>query len=230
VVFVTNTSRAAAAVIETLVVRMGIDRALFHDVVSSGDVTRDALAARDPAVFAGLPSSPRCFHHGDPSFVPWLFELPFVFTDDLADADFIVASGAPHDDAGLGSARVLLGPAAARGVPLVCTNPDAVIPNDAGDTLGPGAVARVYADLGGATFLYGKPFAPIYAEARRRLGIAPGRPGRPGRRLVAIGDLVETDIRGARTAGIPSVLVTRGRAIAPPSDAAPDETIDRFVW
>jgi HAD superfamily hydrolase (TIGR01459 family) len=218
VLFVTNTSRAAAAVIDILVGTMGVDRGLFLDVVSSGDVTRDALAE--------LPPGMRCFHHGDPSFVPWLFELPFVFTEDVAEAELVVASGAPRTETNLDAARTLLAPAAARRVRLVCTNPDEVIPDRAGaTTIGPGAVARVYAELGGPVTLYGKPYAPIYAEARRKLG------DDAKRRMVAIGDLPETDIRGARTAGIPSVLVTRGRPVpSTPADSAPDMVVDRFVW
>jgi HAD superfamily hydrolase (TIGR01459 family) len=215
VLFVTNTSRASDAVIATLVDVMGIDRALFFDVVSSGDVTRAALLSD------GAPKG-RCFHYGDASFVPWLFELPITFVEDVAEAAFIVASGAPRDDEGLDAARALLGPAAARGAPLVCTNPDEVIPYATGAKLGPGAVARAYADLGGPIFLYGKPHAPIYEAARRKLGDSPAR------RIVAIGDLVETDVVGARAAGIPSVLVgpsrgTEGAALA-------DYVIERFAW
>jgi HAD superfamily hydrolase (TIGR01459 family) len=225
ILFVTNTSRAADAVIATLVDVMGLERALFFDVLSSGDVTRAALVARDSAVFGGLPASPRCFHYGDASFVPWLFELPFVFTENVLDADLIVASGAPRGAEGLDEARALLAPAAARGVRLVCTNPDAIIPNAAGDAIGPGAVARVYAELGGPVFLYGKPFAPIYEEARRRLG------NDSRRRIVAIGDLIETDIRGARAAGIPSVFVTRGRPVpALAHGDVPDFVVERLVW
>jgi ribonucleotide monophosphatase NagD (HAD superfamily) len=48
---------------------------------------------------------------------------------------------------------------------------------------------------------------------------------------VAIGDLLETDIRGARAADIPSVFVTRGRTVSRPApEETPDFVIDRFVW
>lgn len=236
VLFVSNTSRAGAEVTDTLVHRMGIDRALFHDVVSSGDVTRAALERRDPAVFGALPSSPRCFHLGSPSYVPWLFELGLTMVDDLADADFVVATGAP-DARGLDAVRARLAPSAARDVPLVCTNPDRVVPGPEGLSLGPGAVARTYAELGGRVFLYGKPHPPIYAAARRRLGEAGGR------RVVAVGDLLDTDVRGARGAGIASVLVTGtgGHAVdfgsSSAADAlfarervAPDMLLERFAW
>jgi HAD superfamily hydrolase (TIGR01459 family) len=222
VLFLTNTSRTADEVTRTLVDEMRIDRTLFFDVVSSGDVTRNALLARDPAVFHELPPLPRGFHYGDPSFVPWLFELGLPFVDDLAEADLVVASGAPRDAATLEAARMLLAPAAARDVPLVCSNPDRVIPRATGAAIGPGAVADGYAALGGRVFFYGKPHRPIYEEARRRLGDA-------NRRIIAIGDRIETDIRGARAAGLRSVLVAR-EPMTEPEPEVPDLVIDRFVW
>lgn len=223
VVFVTNTSRTSDAVIDTLVGRMGIARELFVDVVSSGDVTRAALVGRDPAVFGALSSSPRCFHYGDAAFVPWLFETGLTMVDEPEVAELVVASGAPADAEALGRARELLAPVAARGTAMVCTNPDRVIPRAAGPGLGPGALAEIYGELGGRVFLYGKPHAPIYDEARRRLGAGSSR------RVVAIGDLLETDVRGARAAGIPSVLVTREGPTSV-GGIAPDMVLARFAW
>lgn len=223
VLFLTNTSRAGDAVIATLD-SLGIARELFFDVVSSGDVTRDALAARDPAVFERIPRDARCFHHGDESFVPWLFELGLPITDDIDACDLVVASGAPHHDGRLARAKTLLASAAARDVPLVCTNPDRVIPKGESTLLGPGAIAAAYRELGGRVFLYGKPYAPIYEEAKRRLVT------KAPRRVVAIGDLVETDIAGARAAGIPSVLVTRGARAPESGPVLPDMTLAWFRW
>ncbi|HYO93494.1 MAG TPA: TIGR01459 family HAD-type hydrolase [Polyangiaceae bacterium] len=239
VVFVTNSSRTGARVADMLS-EMGIGPELYRAVVSSGDVTRDALIARDAGVFGLLPEQPRCWHFGDRAFVPWLFELGLSFVDELANADLVVATGGVADDAGLARVRRLLAPAAARGLPLVCTNPDRVIPGAAGLTLGPGAVARAYTQLGGRVFLYGKPHAPIYEAARRHLAQVPTS------RLVAIGDLLETDIQGARAARIASVLITQtgGHAVAlgtAPGCAAlgaafraaevtPDMLLERFAW
>ncbi|MDF2692067.1 MAG: superfamily protein involved in N-acetyl-glucosamine catabolism [Labilithrix sp.] len=239
VIFLTNSSRDGARVAEMLGA-MGIGGELFEAVISSGDVTRDALVSRDPALFDLLPDDPRCVHVGDPSFVPWLFELGLRFVDGLADADLVVATGTVRDDAALVSVREHLAPAAARGAPLVCTNPDRVIPTAFGVTLGPGAVAVAYAELGGRVFLYGKPHSPIYAAARRQLGASPAA------RVLAVGDLLDTDIRGARDAGIASVLVTgtggHAHALGPsPSAAAleplfaaagvaPDMVLERFAW
>jgi HAD superfamily hydrolase (TIGR01459 family) len=200
VVLVSNSSRLGPQIVEGLEA-MGLSRDAFHGTVSSGDVTQAALLRRDPAVFAQLPEAPRVLHIGAPSFVPWLFELGLVFDDDVARADLIVATGTVPDDAALESLRARLRPLAARNVPLVCTNPDRVIPYASGLRLGPGAIAHAYASLGGATFLYGKPHKPIYDAALA---------GTDRSRTVAIGDMIETDIAGARAAGIASVLVMTG--------------------
>jgi HAD superfamily hydrolase (TIGR01459 family) len=211
VLFLSNSSRLGTPMAESLVA-LGLPRDVFVEVLSSGDVTREALVRRDDAVFAlcRCGPSPRVLHVGNPGFVPWLFELGLDFVDDALDLDLgaapelIVATGVPATRAALEAERTRLAPLAARKIPLVCTNPDPLIPSPSGKVvLGPGAVARMYADLGGPTFLFGKPHAPIYREAMRRLDVAPER-------IVAIGDMLPTDIAGARAAGIRSVLVTTG--------------------
>ena len=226
VVFLSNTSRTKGSVVESLVA-MGIERQLFHDAVTSGDVTRDALLARDPAIFAGLPAEPRAFHLGDVAYVPWLLEpeVPLRWTVRVEEADLVVASGTAASHGAVDDALAALAPALARDVLLVCTNPDRTIPRPSGpEGIGPGEITHRYASMGGRVVLFGKPHPPIYAEARRRLG------GAGARRVVAIGDLVETDVRGAIGAGFPSVLVTRGRGGWQVDDVSPDFVVERFAW
>lgn len=111
-----------------------------------------------------------------------------------------------------------------RGAPvrLVLPNPDLVFPKGAGRWgVTAGSVALVLeaalrrrhperADLEFARL--GKPYRRIFAEAQRRAG--------PGR-AVMIGDQLETDIAGAATAGIDSVLVLSGIARSAPPPGAP---------
>jgi ribonucleotide monophosphatase NagD (HAD superfamily) len=87
---------------------------------------------------------------------------------------------------------------------MACANPDIVV--ERGDTLVycAGALAQRYAALGGETIIVGKPHAPIYAAARERLA----RLGVD--RILAIGDGLPTDIRGAHDAGIDVLFVTGG--------------------
>lgn len=217
VLFLSNSSRLGELLTEGLVA-MGVPREAFLGTVSSGDVTRAALARRDPDVFAGMrveSGSPRVLHVGNAGFVPWLFELGLDFCEHPEEADLVIATGTVPGDAALAELRERLAPLAARGTPLVCTNPDRVLPTRGTLALAPGAVAHAYEMLGGRTFLYGKPHPPIYRGALARLGVAHDR-------VVAIGDMIDTDVRGARAAGLASVLVTTGVHAAELGEA-PDE-------
>jgi ribonucleotide monophosphatase NagD (HAD superfamily) len=55
----------------------------------------------------------------------------------------------------------------------------------------------------------GKPHPPIYQEALRRAAAAQGRAA-PHSRVIAIGDSIRTDMKGAATFGIDSLFVTAG--------------------
>lgn len=199
VCFVSNSSRRGDDLADSLV-EMGVDRDHFVCVVSSGDVTRDALLARDPRVFAGLPAQPRILHVGNRAFVPWLFELPLSFADAATDADVIVSTGTVPHRAALHEVVAELAPLTERDVPMICTNPDRIVRSARGLHLAPGAVAHAYIEAGGRAFFYGKPHAPIYAAALRRLAVGPER-------VIGIGDMLDTDVLGATQAGLASALV-----------------------
>lgn len=99
---------------------------------------------------------------------------------------------------------------AGRSLHLVLTNPDLIYPKDGqGFGITAGSIALLLeqaiaarAGKGAPKFVgLGKPFAPIFEEAARRIG---------SRRLLMIGDQLETDIRGAKNFGIDSLLVGTG--------------------
>ena len=69
-----------------------------------------------------------------------------------------------------------------------------------------GALAEIYAGLGGEVVYGGKPHAPIYRLAMEKIESVLGR--RPEKsRVLAIGDGLKTDIAGANHQGIDAVFV-----------------------
>ena len=72
-----------------------------------------------------------------------------------------------------------------------------------------GAIADPYAAAGGEVIYAGKPYRPIYEQA---LALAEAARGRPVKhhRLLAIGDSVRTDLKGADAFGIDCLFVTAG--------------------
>src|SRR6056297_3253673 len=97
-----------------------------------------------------------------------------------------------------------------KGLKLLCANPDIVV--DRGETREwcAGALAQLYTEMGGESLYFGKPHPPIYDLARRRLS-ALGRDVE-NHRILAIGDGVQTDIKGAMGEDIDSLFITGGLA------------------
>jgi HAD superfamily hydrolase (TIGR01450 family) len=88
------------------------------------------------------------------------------------------------------------------GIPWVATNNDWTIPQSRGIAPGNGTlVSAVHTAVGRLATVAGKPEVPIFDEAVARFGAASP---------LFIGDRLDTDIKGANAAGIPSVLVLTG--------------------
>ena len=129
----------------------------------------------------------------------------------LERADYVVCSGLFDDTTETPeSYRDMLAAMRSRALFMVCANPDIVV--ERGDTLVycAGALADAYAALGGEVLYCGKPHAPIYdaalaTAAALRGGAVPAR-----QRVLAIGDSVRTDLKGAAAFGLDYMFVTSG--------------------
>jgi Icc protein len=96
----------------------------------------------------------------------------------------------------------------ARGAELVASNGDAVIPTPQGPEPEAGPViAFLEAASGRKAIVPGKPAPAIFELALERLGVS-------REEAVMIGDTPETDIAGARAAGLRSIMVETGNAAA----------------
>jgi len=90
------------------------------------------------------------------------------------------------------------------GARFVGTNGDLTYPTPEGLAPGAGVIlAAIQAASGAAPTIVGKPEPPMFAAALRLLGT-------PAERTLMVGDRLDTDILGARRAGLRTVLVTTG--------------------
>ena len=200
VILISNSPRPAPGVVVQLDA-LGVPRDSWRAVVTSGDATRHELAKRapGPAWIIG-PDRDRTLYDG----------LDLTRATGAEDAAFLSVTG-PYDDTveTPEDYRARLTPAAARGLELICANPDKVVRR--GDVLiyCGGALADLYAELGGPVVLAGKPHAPIYdlalAEAAHLLGRPVDR-----RRVLCIGDGVTTDVLGAERQGLDCLFIAAG--------------------
>ena len=82
---------------------------------------------------------------------------------------------------------------------LVCTNPDLIVHRGNKEELCAGSVAKVFEDLGGEVVYFGKPYKEIYKMCFNS-----------GEKVLAIGDNLRTDIKGANNLNIDCVFISDG--------------------
>jgi len=197
-ILITNAPRAGDAVARILD-RLGVPREAYAAITSSGDVTRGIVASR---------LRQAVFHLGPQRDLSIFAGLEVKFTD-LAAADYVVCSGLFDDTTETpDSYRDMLDAMRARSLFMVCANPDIVV--ERGDALiyCAGALADAYGALGGEVLYCGKPHAPIYEAALAKAAALRGGTAPARRRVLAIGDSVRTDLKGAAAFGIDYMFVT----------------------
>lgn len=128
----------------------------------------------------------------------------------IAEAEAIVCTGLEDDEHETQEHyRARLAEAQQRGLPFVCANPDFVVDVGGRHYLCAGALADLYLELGGEVMWAGKPHASAYETALARAEAIFGRPIGLAR-ILAVGDSVRTDIRGAVSFGIDALFVASG--------------------
>lgn len=207
VALMTNAPRTRHAVARRLD-RMGLPRDAWDIIVSSGDATQEAMLMgaagrklwhlgpqKDDDLFTEIPEA--------------LAGQPPITRVSLDEAEGIICTG-PFDDytdkpedyrGRFLSAKV-------RGLKMLSANPDIVV--DVGETriFCGGALAQLYAEMGGEVLAFGKPHPPIYDLARRRLA-AMGL-NHDSDQVLAVGDGILTDIAGAQAEGIDALFISGG--------------------
>lgn len=196
VLLLTNAPRPAPSV-QAQLDGLGVPREAYDGILTSGDLTRKLISARRDV---------RLFHLGPERDKPIFDGLDLRFTA-AEEADLVICSGLFNDDVETPvDYRPLLAPLALRGVPMVCANPDLVVERGSRLVYCAGSLAAEYECLGGGVTYAGKPHRPIYDLAFERLAELRGGPvALP--RILAVGDGVRTDIRGAAIAGIDSAFI-----------------------
>ena len=215
VVLITNAPRPNAPIREQLA-ELGVPLSAYDDIVTSGDVTRDLLMQN---------SGKKAFKIGPDRDFP-LYEGTGVTLSGEEDAQIVCCTGLFDDDTETpDDYRDMLKRLADRGLPFICANPDIVV--ERGDRLiwCAGALARLYEDLGGPVQIVGKPHAPIYKAAVERLSAVRGE-AVAAQEILAIGDGLPTDIRGADSQGLDVLFVTGGIHAA---DFGPVDTPDEAL-
>lgn len=202
VIFLSNAPRRAFRAIEALE-QLGLPHALYADVITSGEACYRAFAQPELGSFiANLPHN--YIYIGPERDRDLLTGLPYSETT-IDKAAFVIATGFDHDHSTLAEKMPQMQAALQANLPMICVNPDRIVVRQTGErSLCAGILGETYEEMGGTVYYYGKPYLTVYEACFALLK------GADKKRILAVGDSLETDIRGAMQAGIDSALVTGG--------------------
>jgi HAD superfamily hydrolase (TIGR01459 family) len=200
VVLISNAPRPSSDVVGQLRA-LGVPDAAWSGFVTSGDATRYALAERAPGpAWAIGPARDASLYEG----------TGIVFAETSDEAAFVSATGLFDDEIETPEDfRSRLTACAERGLLMICANPDIVVQRGDKMIYCAGALAALYETLGGQVLMAGKPHAPIYAAAYAEAERLAGRPVSKDK-MLAIGDGLPTDVKGAANEGLPVLFIASG--------------------
>ena len=196
-----SNSGKRAAPNEARLTRLGFARDSYRGVLSSGEAAYAEIAGR---IGVDIAEGAAVWVHSRDDDLSSIEGLALTQVEEAGHAELLIIAGSRGDEFTLEQYREWLTPAAQRGVPAYCTNPDIKMLTAMGQSFGAGTIAHLYEQIGGQVEWVGKPFPLIYRVAHDRLG------GIDPARVLCIGDSPAHDIKGGQAAGFATALVRTG--------------------
>ena len=189
-VLLTNAPRPNSTV-KNFLNKMGLEKIKTDKVYTSGEAALQHLNLKW--------KNKKFFHIGPPRDFDLfkLFEKNKV--KNITDADFLLCTGL-FDQQGneLDYYKSLLENKTK--IKMICTNPDLIV--DRGDVREycAGTIAKIFEELGGLVDYFGKPYPLVYSQSTNI----------NDKKILCIGDNLNTDIRGANMQNFSSLLILNG--------------------
>lgn len=222
VILLTNAPRPAPYVKDFLD-RMGAPADSYDGIMSSGGACQRAVASG---------AYGHAFHYVGPDRDQHMLADVGLEDHPVEEADALVCTGLEDDTVDPRVSHLDMVDAwLERNLPMLCANPDIVVDRGEQRLWCAGALARMYEQAGGKVIWFGKPHAPTYDQTFSLLNeVAGAEVGRE--KVLAIGDGINTDVKGGLGYGLDTVFITGGLAAAelgPDPDRPEPGKLDAFL-
>lgn len=188
IVFLSNAPRPSKKVISFLL-NMEMDKKHLSNVVTSGEAAMYDINQHKYGKYF--------FHLGPPRDTP-IFEKIKENKTTIEECDFILCTGLFDErETDLSWYKKFLRDYTSK--KLVCTNPDLTVHRGEKEEYCAGYIAKIFEELGGEAIYYGKPYKEIYKMCFKE-----------NEKVLAIGDNLRTDIRGANNLNIDCIFISDG--------------------
>tara|TARA_Y100001970_G_scaffold292187_1_gene432356 strand:+ start:1021 stop:1905 length:885 start_codon:yes stop_codon:yes gene_type:complete len=203
-IIISNSSKRKASTIAKLNT-LGFKSNDFIEVMTSGEMIWQSLFKTNYDEIKNLGKN--CFHICDETneegkrYVDGLEKFNFV--KDIEKADFVLGC-TPFNKFKVIDFLPILEVAKKKNLLFICANPDfdTIEQNNQENIYCMGTIAEIYNNIGGRSFILGKPNINIYKEALKSLKKINKS------KILAIGDSLYHDIRGAMNFEIDSLMIT----------------------
>ena len=171
--------------------KMGMDEKIRDHVFTSGEAALSYLKKFNP--------SDKFFHIGPPRDFDLFNNFKNNQLKTIDDSQYLLCTGLFDDhDKDLNYYKVLLEKHVNK--KMICTNPDLIVDRGNVRELCAGSVAMVFEKMGGKVLYFGKPYPKVYNDSIDNLK----------KRILSIGDNLNTDIKGANLLNYDSLLISNG--------------------
>ncbi len=188
VVFLSNAPRPSSKVINFLL-KMNMDKKYLSNVMTSGEAAMRAINKNEFG---------RTFFHLGPVRDTSVFEKVKENKTNIENCDFILCTGLfDEQNDNLEYYKKFLKKYVSK--KLICTNPDLIVHRGNVEELCAGSVAKVFEKLGGKVVYFGKPHKEVYNMCFKA-----------DEKVLAIGDNLRTDIKGANNLNIDCLFISQG--------------------
>ena len=189
-VLLTNAPRPNKAV-KNFLEKMGMKKEIREHVFTSGEAALNYIRKNL--------SSKKFFHIGPPRDFDLFKDFEVNKSHNLENGEYILCTGLYDDhDKDLSYYKDLLEKNINK--KMICTNPDLIVDRGNKRELCAGSVALVFEKMGGKVIYFGKPFPEVYNQSINN----------KGKKILSIGDNLNTDIKGANLLNYDSLIISNG--------------------
>lgn len=200
--FLSNAPRRASKVADVLA-GYGIDKNMYDFILTSGEAAFLDFKENQENNFSKYQKN--YLYIGPQKDIDLLDGLNYNMVDNAKDADFAIVTGFEGEESTVEEKMPQALDALENNLELICVNPDLLVVRKNGSKMiCAGALAKKYQELGGKVSFYGKPYGKIYEIVCKIFNQTDTS------KMLAIGDGLETDIKGSNNFNIDNILLTGG--------------------
>ena len=189
-ILLTNAPRPNYAV-QSFLEKLGMDKEIRDHVFTSGEAALRYLKKNL--------LNKTFFHIGPPRDFDLFKDFEMMKSDNLSESEYILCTGLfdNHDD-DLKYYKNFFEKNIKK--KMICTNPDLIVDRGKVREFCAGSVAMVFEKMGGEVIYFGKPYPEVYNQSIDN----------KNKKILSIGDNLNTDIKGANLLNYDSLLISNG--------------------